>query len=69
MSFIHRELERIAAALSQPQSAIVSAELYAAQQALAWATEPDGFARPSAMLMGTPEGSEGCQPSFDPEPS
>lgn len=36
------------------------AELYAAQQALSWALQPEGFAAPYEMLTGTPEGRAGC---------
>ena len=46
MSFIERELNRIEIALRQSQSGNRYAELYAAQQALAWATDPNNFASP-----------------------
>ena len=52
MSFIQRELDKISTALSEttgPQYI----ELYAAQQALAWALEPDGIRSPFQMVMGT----------------
>lgn len=47
MSFIQRELDRIASALRSPQSADRYCQLYAAQQALSWALDPTGFATPS----------------------
>ncbi len=62
MSFIQREIDRIGAALRQPQSGKEYAELYAAQQALVWALEPDGFKPPYDMVVSanTLEGSEDC---------
>jgi hypothetical protein len=59
MSFVQRELNRIQGALTlHPQR---HAELYAAQQALAWALEPTGIKPPSdAIVMGTLEDSEDC---------
>jgi hypothetical protein len=51
MSFIQRELDRIGNALRQPQPGREYAELYAAQQALVWALEPDGFKSPYDMLV------------------
>jgi hypothetical protein len=71
MSFLQRELDRIEAALRQPQSGNRYVELYAAQQALAWASEPTGFASPYAMIMGIPGDSVvGRQiPPADDQPS
>jgi len=46
MGFIDRELEQIEAALHEPQTGERYGQLYAAQQALKWATEPQGFATP-----------------------
>ena len=63
MSFIQRELDRIGNALTGAQSGNRYAELYAAQQALAWAMEPTGFKPPYDMLAsatGTQEGSGDC---------
>lgn len=68
MTFIQRELDRISPLLldlNHPQHA----ELYAAQQALHWAQEPNGFASPYRMLMGTLEGSADCPPSSNPDSS
>ena len=60
MGFMNRELNRIALALREPQPPQRYAELYAAQQALSWALEPDGFRSPYSFLMSTSEGSAGC---------
>ena len=66
MSFIQRELDKISTALSEttgPQYI----ELYAAQQALAWALEPDGIRSPYKMVMGTQADLKDCQPESRPE--
>jgi hypothetical protein len=64
MSFIQRELNKISIALASGSSNY--AELYAAQQALAWAADPTGFASPHAMLTGILEGSEDCSDGRHP---
>jgi len=57
MSFVQRELFRISAELSKWQEGSDEyRSLYAAQQSLAWALEPNGFKAPYAMIMGTREG-------------
>jgi len=66
--FVQRELERLAAALREPQPPDRYCALYAAQQALCWALEPGGYAAPSEVienglvqpLTGTQEGSADC---------
>ena len=67
MSFIQRELDHIGDALrADPQSNDYD-RLYAAQQALAWATDPQGFASPMKHIRGrTQEGSEDCPACPDP---
>lgn len=60
MSFIQRELDRINGALLDPANADVYDRLYAAQQALAWASEPTGYRTPYDFVMGIPASSEGC---------
>jgi hypothetical protein len=68
MSFIQRELNRIHPLLldvHHPQHA----ELYAAQQALRWAQDPDGFASPYRMLRGTLADSRDYQASLNPSQS
>jgi hypothetical protein len=69
MSFIQRELDRIGEALRQPQPGNRYAELYAAQQALARASEPTGFASPYKLITGTREGSTDCLADPRPLPS
>ena len=66
MGFVERELNRIEAALRQPQSGNAYIELYAAQQALVWALEPTGFASPYKMITGTQAGSADCPVSSSP---
>ena len=58
--FIERELEGIAQALREPRFADQYDQLYAAQQALSWALEPEGFKRPYDMLTSTPADLAGC---------
>ena len=50
MRFIQRELDRIGEALRQPNPASRYDELYAAQQALLWALEPETFKAPYDLL-------------------
>jgi hypothetical protein len=66
---VKSELERIECALRDPQTDERYCQLYAAQQALAWAMNPSGFASPFATiqrglvrpLTSTQEDSEGCR--------
>lgn len=61
MSFVSRELDRISARLRHPDIPADEYEkLYAAQQALAWALEPEGFRSPYDAISGTLAGSEDC---------
>ena len=69
MSFVQRELDRIAARLRSDVPESEYAQLYAAQQALSWALEPRGFKAPYDAITGTPEGSEGCPSSSYRDPS
>ena len=62
MSFIQRELDRIGVALRETPQGNDYDLLYAAQQALSWATDPDGFASPMKQIRGTQEGTEDCRP-------
>ena len=68
MSFIDRELSRIKTALADPASDNYD-RLWAAQQALAWALEPDGYASPMRAITGIRGATEGCQASSRPVPS
>jgi hypothetical protein len=61
MSYLQRELERINAALLQtPNADDQYRELYIAQQAIAWASDPGCFKSPFRMIMGTSEGLGDC---------
>jgi hypothetical protein len=51
MGVAERELARLEAALHEPQTPERYCQLYAAQQALAWVTEPAGFASPYETVM------------------
>lgn len=44
-------------------------QLYAAQQALSWATDPERFRSPYRMIMDIPAETEGCPGCPDPGPS
>jgi len=50
MSLIQDELERVGRALRQAPPPERFAQLYVAQQALAWAREPSGFASPTETI-------------------
>jgi hypothetical protein len=52
MSFVARELDRISARLRHPDTQADQYEkLYAAQQALAWALDPDGAKSPYDTIL------------------
>ena len=60
--FVQSEIERIAVALREPQPPKRYVELYAAQQALSWALDPDNLASPLTMVLegrGAATGSQG----------
>jgi hypothetical protein len=64
VGFVQRELDRIAEALRETQTTKRYAELYAAQQALSWAIEPQGFAAPldvirDGRIVPPTEGTQG----------
>ncbi len=69
MSFIQRELDRISAALRESPDRNNYARLYAAQQALSWATDPGGFRAPFQAIMGTQADLEDCLAHPHPQPS
>lgn len=60
MSFLQREIDRLQRALRSSSNKDRYHEFYAAQQALAWASEPNGYASPMKMLTGIPGDLEGC---------
>ena len=66
MSFIQRELDRIGEALRADAEAADYDRLYAAQQALAWVTDPQGFKSPFQMI-GCQQG-RGCALNRSPAP-
>lgn len=59
MDRIQSELHRLRVALLD-QNHPRFAEFWAAQQALAWASDPDSFASPSAAIRGSEEARAGC---------
>ncbi len=67
-SFVQRELDRIHNALGDERTNPKYPEMYAAQQALAWALEPSGFRSPFDSVMGTQEAKEGCPGYRHPVP-
>lgn len=68
MSFIQRELDRLNEAIrNTPSDHPGYQPLHAAQQALSWASEPEGFSSPSATLhkffgVGNEVASRGAGP-------
>lgn len=68
MGFVQREIDRLNAEIAKVSDGNRQAELYAAQQALSWALDPDGFRSPYDMLMGIPVNSEDCQAEPRPAP-
>ncbi len=58
MSFIQRDLDRIGNALRDNPDANDYDRLYVAQQALAWATDPEGFKSPMGVIRGIQEAKE-----------
>lgn len=61
VSFIQREADKLGRVLREAPDGERHAELRAAKQALAWASEPQGFASPFDYIMGIRRDSEGCQ--------
>lgn len=68
-------MDRIQVELDRIQSRILSAHpreqtaLYAAQQALAWAQNPEAAKRPLDFITGTQEVREGCLAESHPPQS
>ena len=54
--FVQREIDRINTALNDEPGGEAYDRLYAAQQALSWALEPQGFKSPFDMIKGTQAG-------------
>lgn len=51
MGFVQREIDRVNAALNKDPDGESYDRLYAAQQALSWALEPQGFKSPFDMIV------------------
>ena len=60
MTYIQRELERLERALDYGVGNPRYLEIYAARQALAWASDPGSARSPYGYLMNTFSGSEDC---------
>lgn len=69
MSFLQREADRLRSALLATLPGTRYDQLYAAQQALVWASDPVAYRSPSLMIMGTLEGLEDCLVSKNPAES
>lgn len=59
MGMIDRELDKLGRALRSARKGHYN-EIYAAQQALAWALDPYGFKSPADMLTGIPADATDC---------
>lgn len=68
MTMIERELHKIQRAMAA-ESGSRHRELYAAQQALAWVSDPECFKSPFRMITGTQGGSGDCSAHLHPLPS
>jgi len=60
MSFIQREIDKIASEMETARGTDRYRELYASRQALSWALDPGNFASPYNMVMGILEETEDC---------
>ena len=69
MSFIQREIDRLAKAILAAPDDERRNELYAAQQALSWVLEPGGIMAPYEMITGTAAEPGGCSAPRHPPPS
>lgn len=69
MSYLARELARLNGALCDDPTGARYPELYAAQQALAWALEPTVTQSPSAYLISSGGDVAGCSANDRPEMS
>jgi hypothetical protein len=69
MGFVERELEKLNRALDDGVGNPRYPEIYAAQQALAWALDPEGFQSPSAFVTCSEADSAGCSAGSRPAAS
>ena len=68
MSFLSREISRLNVEIAANPDAPERDQLYAAQQAIAWASEPRAIKSPYDLIMGTQEGSADCSDAHHPTP-
>ena len=66
MGFLEREFGRLQTALREQENANKYDLLYAAQQAIAWASDPDAYKSPSVMLTGIQGETKDCPSSSNP---
>ncbi len=69
MDYIKRELGKLRDALNARPKPNEYDRLYAAQQALSWAEDPTAYKSPTALIIGTREGSEDCPALSNPQSS
>lgn len=69
MGFLEREADRVRSALLKAPPGAEYDRLYAVQQTLAWAGDPQGFKNPYDLVKGTPAGSEDCSERSRPPSS
>jgi hypothetical protein len=69
MSFLQREYDRINDALRDQENANKYDLLYAAQQAIAWASDPEAYKSPLNLITDTPANSEDCSERTRPPQS
>ena len=69
MEHITKEADRLRSALLETPLGGRFDRLHAAQQALAWAADPETFKSPYDLISGNPEGSEGCPVASHQQPS
>lgn len=60
MSFVQRELDRVADALATTQGAEYD-RLFAAQQALAWSLDPAAYASPIESILNAADSREAAR--------
>lgn len=69
MERLNAEADRLRSALLETPLGGRFDRLHAAQQALAWATDPETFKSPYDLISGNPEGSKDCPSVSHPESS
>lgn len=69
MSFVQREIDRLNGALDDGVGNPRYPEIYAAQQALAWALDPLVIQSPYAFIAGSEAAAGDCSAESRPPPS